>query len=142
MFAEAAHQALGQHGQQAGGQQVGLHAHVDQARNRAGGIIGVERGQHEMPGQRGAHHQLRGLGVAGFPDQDDIRILPQQRPQAAAEGQAHVLIDLRLPYEGHAVFNGVFQREDADLHGADLIENGVERGGFAAARRPATSTTP
>ena len=41
-------QALGQHGAQAGGQQIRLHAHINHPDYGAGCVIGVEGGKHEV----------------------------------------------------------------------------------------------
>ena len=41
-----------------------------------------------MAGQRGLHGVLRGLVVADLADHDDVGILPEDRAQRGAEGDA------------------------------------------------------
>jgi hypothetical protein len=51
LHAHAAHQPLGKHRLDRGRQQERLHAHIDQPRDRAGRIVGVQRRQDEMARQ-------------------------------------------------------------------------------------------
>ena len=60
---------------------VGLHAHVDETRQRLRGVVGVQRGQHQVAGLRGLDGDFRRLEVADFADHDDVRILAQERAQ-------------------------------------------------------------
>ena len=94
--AQPAHQPLRQHAAQHGGDQVVLQPHVAQPGDAGGGRVGVQRGQHQMPGQRRLHGDLRGLQVADFADHDHVRILAQDRAQQAGEGQADLRLDLDL----------------------------------------------
>ena len=84
--AEAAHEALGEHAAQRGGEQERFNAHVNQTGDGAGGIIGVQRGEHEVAGETGLHGNLRGFQVADFANHDDVRVLPQNGAQRAGEG--------------------------------------------------------
>ena len=49
-FADGADEALGLEAADDAGEQEGLDAHVEQARDAADGVIRVQRGQHQMPG--------------------------------------------------------------------------------------------
>src|SRR6056297_395542 len=60
---EHAHQTLGQHADEAGGQQEWLDAHVAQAGHRAHGRVGVQGREHEVAGQRCLHGDLGRLQV-------------------------------------------------------------------------------
>jgi hypothetical protein len=64
-----------------------LDAHVDQARDGGDGVIGVQRRQHQVAGERGLQGQLGGLGVADLADQDDVGVLAQDAAQPAGEGE-------------------------------------------------------
>src|SRR5690242_10527578 len=55
------HQALRQHADQTRGQEEGLDAHVAQARDGAGGGVGMERREHQVAGEARLHRDLRGL---------------------------------------------------------------------------------
>ena len=79
-----AHEPLGHDPHQGGGQEEGLHLHVDQPPDGAGRVVGVKRGEHQMPGERRLDRHLRRLGVADFAHHDDVGVLAQQRAQRAA----------------------------------------------------------
>ena len=46
--------------------EIRLHAHVHEARQRAGRIVRVQRRKNQMAGERSLHRNLRGLGIANF----------------------------------------------------------------------------
>jgi hypothetical protein len=52
--------------------------------------------KHQMAGQGGLDGDGRGLGVADFAHQHDVRILPQNGAQARREGQPDVRRGLHL----------------------------------------------
>ncbi len=62
--AQAPHQPLGEHAEQARCHQERLDAHVDQAHHRARRVVGVEGREHQVAGQARLHRDLRGLQVA------------------------------------------------------------------------------
>ena len=55
--------------------QKALDAHVDEAGDRTGRGIRVQRREYEMTRQRCMHTDMRCLPVAHFPDHDHIRIV-------------------------------------------------------------------
>jgi hypothetical protein len=85
--AQPAHQPLRQHAQQRGTQQEGFDAHVGEPGDGADRIVGVQRGQHQVAGERGLDRDLRGLVVADLADHDHVRVLPQDRAQGLGEGR-------------------------------------------------------
>ena len=91
VLADGAHQALAEHRHQGGGNQERLDAHVDQTRDRARGIVGVQGAEHQVTGQGGLNGNLRGLQVAHFTHHDDVRVLAQEGAQRLAEGQPDAL---------------------------------------------------
>ena len=91
-----AHEPLREHAEQARREQIRLDAHVGKARHRARRVVGVQRRQHEMAGERCLHRDLRGLEVADLADHDDVGILAQDRAQRAREVELDPRIDLRL----------------------------------------------
>ena len=46
------------------------------------GIVGVQRAEDQVAGQRRLHGDLGGLAVANFADQHHVRVVTQNRPQA------------------------------------------------------------
>ena len=82
--------------------------------------------------------------VADFADHDLVRIVAQDRAQAAREGQALFLVDRNLRDAAHLVFDRIFDGDDLVFVVLDLVERGVERGRLAAtrsARSPAPCRT-
>jgi hypothetical protein len=110
--AQLAHQPLGQHAQQRGTEQERLHAHVGQARDGAGGVVGVQRGQHQVAGQRGLDGDLRGFEIADLADHDHVRVLAQDGAQRLGKTEVDLGIDLRLADAGQLVLDRVFHRHD------------------------------
>ena len=129
--AEAAHEALGEHAAQRGGEQERFNAHVNQTGDGAGGIIGVQRGEHEVAGETGLYGDLRGFQVADFANHDDIRVLPQDGAQRAGEGQPDAAVDGNLADAGQVKFHRVFDGDDVLPPRVHALQRGVERGGFA-----------
>ena len=61
MRTKHAHEALREHGFERRGDQIRLDAHVHQARQRAGRVVRVQRGENQMAGERRLHGDLRRL---------------------------------------------------------------------------------
>jgi hypothetical protein len=118
------------------------HPHVGEAHQRRGGIVGVQRRQQQVAGLRGLHRDLGGLEVADLADHDDVRVLPQERPQRGGEGQAGLLVDVDLVDPGHLDFRRVLGGRDVDARLVQQVEAGVERDRLAAAGRPGGEDHP
>ena len=108
-------QRLGQHGADLGLLLVGegVDDPVDGLR-RAGG---VQRGQDQLPGLRRRDRQLHRLEVAHLPDEDDVRVLAQGRPQRRGE-RSGAAADLALVDEAVQVRVHVLDRV---LDGDDVL---------------------
>ena len=76
--ADLAREALGEDEVDRGGDQERLDAHVEQAGDGRRGVVGVQRGEHQVAGERGLDRDLRGLEVADLADHDDVGVLPQE----------------------------------------------------------------
>ena len=96
----------------------------------------MQRREHQMPGQRRLHGDLRGLPVADFADHDDVGVLPQDGPQQAGEGQADLRAHLDLVDALELILDRVFDGDDLSGDRVQCQQPGVERGGLAAAGRP------
>ena len=112
VLAEHAHEALGEHGFERGGDEIRLDAHVHQPRHRAGRVVGVQRGENQVAGQRRLHGDLRRFLVADFADENHVRVVAQDRAQAAREGQPGLFGDLDLVDALELIFDRVFDGDD------------------------------
>ena len=120
--ANLADQPLRQHGLERGREQKRRHAHVAQAGDRAGGVVGVQRAEDHVAGERGLHGDLGRLQVADFAHQDFVRILPQDRSQALGERVADVRIDRNLHDAVDLVFHGILGGDQLVFDHVDLVE--------------------
>jgi len=130
-------EALGQHGLQGRCDQKWLHAHIDEAGDRARrhrSCASVE--STKVTGQRRLDGDLRGLKVANLTDHDDVWILPEKRagvprpkvsPHERVHRHLHQCLDL--------VFDGIFGGEDLDVGRVYDAQAAVERRSFARPRR-------
>ena len=102
-----------------------IRSYYDQARRRAHRVVGVQRGEHQVPGEARLDRDLRGLEVADLADHDHVGVVPQDRAQRAREGHADARIDLRLRYPGELVLHRVFHRHDVLALSVDARERRV-----------------
>ena len=65
--------------------QVCLDAHVNQPDERPVGVVGVQRGQHQVAGEGRLYGHAGGVSIADFADHDDVRVLTQDRAQRPGE---------------------------------------------------------
>ena len=52
------------------------------------GVVAVQRGEHEVTGERRLHGDAGGLGVSDLTDEDHVGVLAQERLEAGGEGEA------------------------------------------------------
>ena len=95
-----------------------------------------------MPGEGGAHHQLRSFLISRFPHQDDVRILPQEGTKAGGKGQPDLLVHLRLTNERQTKLHRILQRENGAFIGRKFAQGGVEGGGLARPGGPRHQDDP
>ena len=100
-----------------------------------GGVVGVQRREHEVAGQRRLDGDLRGLEVADLADHDDVGVLPQDRAQRVGEGEADLRLHLDLVDAGQLVLDRVLDGEDLHVGLVQPVERRVERRRLAAAGR-------
>ena len=100
-----------------------------------GRVVGVQRAEDHVPGERRLHGDLGRFQVADLADQDHVRVLPQDGPQAGGEGDVDVGVDRALDDAVDVVLDRVFGGDDLVGDVVQLVEGGVERGGLAGAGR-------
>ena len=110
--ADAAHEALRDDAEQRARDEVGLYAHVGEARDGADGVVRVERREYEVARQRGLYPYVRGVEVAHFAYHYDVGVLAQNRAQRPREGEAGLFVDLHLPDAGEVRVCGCDVRKD------------------------------
>ena len=71
------------------------------------------------PRQRGADGDVRRLAIADLADHDDVRVLPQNVPQAVGEAQPDLGFHVDLRNARQPVFDWFLNGDDAPLHRVD-----------------------
>jgi hypothetical protein len=78
------------------GYQEGLDLQVKETGEHTADIIGMDRRQHQVPGQGCLGSYVGRLGIAYLADQYHIRVKTEYGPQAAGKGNAGLVVDLNL----------------------------------------------
>src|SRR5437870_10040376 len=131
-----ADQKLSEHAVQRRHEVVRLDAHVQKAANYVDDVVRVDRGEHEVAGQRGLNGNLRRFFVTNFADHDLVRIVAQNRAQPAREGQTLLFVHWNLGDAVQLIFDRVFNGDDLVFFVSDFVERGVERSRLAGAGGP------
>ena len=115
-----ADQALREQPDQRRGDQERLDPHVDQAGDRAGGVVGVERGEHQVAGERGAGWRSRRFRVADLADHDDVGVLAQEA-SAAPLAKVRPIFGLTCTWEMplELVLDRILDGEDVEVRRVD-----------------------
>jgi hypothetical protein len=130
--ADDRHQTLRHHPHQRGGNQVVLRTHVDHAADGLHRVVGVQRGENQMPRERGLDANLQRLTVADFANHDDVGVVAQNRAQCL--GESHLLGDVYLhDVVGELVLHRVLHGDDVAVLAVEQVDRGVQRGGLARA---------
>ncbi len=95
----------------------------------------MKRRKDEMAGQCGMDRYICRFTVPDLTDHDNVRVLPQNRPQPAFKRHAGARVDLRLREAFERIFNRVLYRNDILLYRIDKIENCVQCRGLSASGR-------
>ena len=113
------------------GERFGQFPHIDAeipiSEDRGRRVDGVKRRGDQVPGERGLHHHGGRFLVAGFSDQDDLGILPEDGPQGAGEVQSCPLVDLNLNEPGTVELDGVFYGVDVAVRCVEFRQEGVQQ---------------
>ena len=84
----------------------------------------MQRGKHQVAGQRGLDRDFGGFKVSNFADQDDVGILPQEGAQGGGEVQADLLLHLHLVDALQLELDRILGRHDV---GVGLYSGGQSR---------------
>ena len=118
-LADAPGQPLGHDDVAGGGDQEGLHSHVQEAADGAGGVVGMERGQNQVARESGLDRDLGRLVVADLPHHDHVRVLPEKGAQGRGKGQADLGLGLHLVDTGQVELHRILGGHDV---GVDRVE--------------------
>src|SRR6266436_4250951 len=135
-IADDSYQPLRQNTVQRRHKVVRLDAHVQEAPQHVHYVIGVDGCEHEVTRERRLDRDLRGLVIANFAHHDFVRVVTQNGTQTAGEGQTLFFVDRNLGDAAQLILDWIFNGDDLVFVGLDFVDGGVERRGFAAARRP------
>ena len=102
----------------------------------------MQGGKYLVARERGAKGHAGGVFIADLADQDDVGVLAHQGADPVGEIQPRRFIDRDLPDQRGRVFDRVFEGHDIDRLGIEVMQDGIERGGLAAAGRPADQDDP
>ena len=135
VLAERARQALGDDAVDRARDEERLDPHLDQAGDRRRRVVGVQRREDEVAGERRLDRDLRRLAVADLADHDDVGVGAHHRAQAVGERQAGARVDLDLGDALDLELDRVLDRDDVLLGGVEHPERRVERRRLARAGR-------
>ena len=112
----------------------GATPHVDQAGQCRGGVVGVQRRQHQVLGVRCLNRNVGCLQITDLADHDDVRVLAQERAQRGCKGQAAFLVDVDLVDAGQVDFGRILGGGDVHTGLIEDVEAGVQRHRLARPR--------
>src|SRR2546422_6787609 len=124
--ADPPHEPLREHAFEHGGDQVRLHPHILQARDRTGRVVRVDRGEHQVARERRLDGDLRRLEVADLADEDHVRVLPNDVPEPRGEREADLRLHVDLVDALELVLDRVLDGDDLPVGRVDLVEDPVE----------------
>ncbi len=136
LLADGTHKPLSKHTFQRGRDQVGSHAHIDQTRDRSGGIVGMQRTEDKVPRQRCLNRYGCGLQVPDFTDHHDVRVLSKEGAQHPGKGISGALIDRNLDDAFDIIFDRFLCRQQLALNRVDFTQPRVECRGFSRTGGP------
>src|SRR5262249_10219735 len=86
-------------------------------------------------GETGLDSDFRRLFISDLADEDDVRSLPQHRPDDAGEVQADLVFHLHLVDTGQVILDRILRGDDLSIRPVQFVEGAVEGRGLAGARR-------
>ena len=132
------------------GREEGLDAHLGEPGDRRRRVVGVQRREDEVAGQRRLDRDLGRLAVADLADHDHVGVRAQHRAQAAGERRGPAFeVHLDLVDARQLVLDRVLDRDDVALGLVDRVERArrawwtcPSRSGRSPGRRRAARRKP
>src|SRR5690606_38581174 len=110
---------------------VACKAHVRHTSDGSAGGVCVDGAEHQVTSEGRTHGDLECLLVSHFADHHDVRVLTQDTSQGGGESHADVRTHLHLVDAGKLILNRVFHGDDVDFGRIDVLQEAVQRCGFA-----------
>ena len=134
-FADHANEPLRHDAVESGYKVVRFDAHVDEAADNVGHVVGMDGGENQMAGERGLDGDLGGFLVADFADHDLVRVVAQDGTQAARKSETLLFIHGNLGDAPKLILDWIFDGDDFVFVALDFVDGGIKRGGLSGARR-------
>ena len=133
MRTDTAHQPLSYDTSQSGSYKERLYTHIDQSRDRACSIVGMQGTENQMACQCGVNADSGRFNVTNLTDHNYIRVLAQNAAQSVGKGQPCFIIDGYLIDAFNSIFDRIFNRNDVFIRIVDISERRIQRCRFTAA---------
>jgi hypothetical protein len=115
LLADPAEQPLGRDHVQRRRHVERLQPHVDHARDGGRRVVGVQRREQEVAGERRLDGDPARLDVPDLTHHDDVGVLAQERLQRGGERHPDLVADLDLVDPVEVVLHRVLRRHDVDV---------------------------
>ena len=140
--AQPANEPLGHDPFDGAGDQERFDSHVDDPGERTGRIVGVERAEYRVTGQRSLDGVFGRFSIPNFTDEHDVWVMPKDASQRGSKGQTDLGVNLDLIDPIELVLDWVLGRDDLVLRRSNLQKRTVKRGRFARAGRAGDENDP
>src|SRR5438046_2961472 len=127
LWANRAHQSLGDKRFHDRSEQERLHIHVEQTSDAADRVVRVQRAENKVTGHRCADRDVRRLDVTNLAHHDNVRVLPQNVTQAFGEGKIDLRFHVNLRDAGQTIFDLSFDGDGTALHRIDARKKAIKR---------------
>src|SRR5690606_20462727 len=117
-----------------GGHVERLQPHVQQTGYRLRRRVGVQRGEHHVPRERGLDRDTTCLQVADLSHHDDVGVLTEERLQRGGKRHPDLGAYLHLVVPEEVVLHGFLHRHYVRVDVVDLALRGVQGGGLSRPR--------
>lgn len=118
-----------------GSDEEGFDAHVEEAVDGGGCVVGVEGGENQVSCESGFDGDLGGFKVADLTDHDDVGVLAEEGAEGGGKVEADVFVLLDLVDAVEVEFDGIFGGGDVGIGFIEFGESGIEGGGFSRTGR-------
>jgi len=131
--ADDAHEPLAHDGDHRTGHEERLNPDVDEAGDGAWRVVGVQRAEHQVAGERRLDGDVGRFPVADFADEDDVGRLAEHGADDAGEVEPDLVLHLHLVDAGKVVLDRILGGDDLLVGLVHLVHRGIKRCGLARA---------